>query len=79
MSKRRMQQRRRSDRLAYSIERLAKMTDLSRSSLYEEIAAGQLVARKAGRRTVVTRWDAIRWLRSLPQRAPAEAVIPDSA
>jgi hypothetical protein len=70
MRKRRTQRRRRSDRLAYSIERLAKMTDLSRSSLYEEIAAGRLVARKSGRRTIVTRRDAIRWLRSLGQMRP---------
>jgi hypothetical protein len=55
------------------------MTDLSRNFLYNEIADGRLVARKAGRRTVVTRWEAVRWLRSLPQLAPAEAVIPDSA
>ena len=54
MNKRHMRRRRRSDRLAYSIDRLAKMTDLSRSSLYEEIA-GRLVAQKAGRRTIVTR------------------------
>lgn len=69
MNKRHMRRRRRSDRLAYSIDRLAKMTDLSRSTLYEEIA-GRLVAQKAGRRTIVTRRDAIRWLRSLRQTGP---------
>jgi hypothetical protein len=53
-------------RLAYSIPRLAKLSDLSRSLIYEEINAGRLVARKAGRRTIVRRSDAFRWLRSLP-------------
>jgi hypothetical protein len=65
MSRHCMRRHRRTDRLAYSIARLAKMTDLSRSSLYEEIAAGRLVARKTGRRTIVTRADALGWLRSL--------------
>ena len=67
MNKRHTRQRQRSDRrLGYSIARLAKMTDLSRSSLYEEIAAGRLVGRKASRRTIITRRDAVRWLQSLP-------------
>jgi hypothetical protein len=34
--------------------------------IYEEITAGRLVARKVGRRTVVRRSDALRWLRLLP-------------
>jgi hypothetical protein len=58
--------RRRSARLAYSIERLAKESDISRSMIYEEIAAGRLIARKVGRRTIVRRSDALLWLRSLP-------------
>jgi hypothetical protein len=55
-----------SRRLAYSIRRLAKESDVGRSSLYEEISAQRLVARKIGRRTIIRRADAIRWLRSLP-------------
>jgi hypothetical protein len=58
--------RRRSARLAYSIERLGKECDISRSMIYEEIAAGRLIARKIGRRTIVRRSDALLWLRSLP-------------
>jgi hypothetical protein len=34
--------------------------------IYEEIAAGRLIARKVGRRTIVRRADALLWLRSLP-------------
>jgi hypothetical protein len=58
--------RRQTARLAYSIERLAKESDISRSMIYEEITAGRLIARKIGRRTVVRRSDALRWLRLLP-------------
>ena len=54
------------NRLSYSLSRLAKVCDLSRSLIYEEIGAGRLVARKVGRRTIVRRADAARWLRSLP-------------
>jgi hypothetical protein len=39
-------------RPAYSIERLAKKCDISRSMIYEEIAAGRLVARKIRQRTM---------------------------
>jgi excisionase family DNA binding protein len=52
-------------RLSYSIRRLAQQTDVGRSTIYEEISSGRLTARKVGRRTIVRRSDAIRWLRSL--------------
>lgn len=53
-------------RLAYSIKRLASACDVGRSFLYEEINAGRLIAHKAGRRTIIRRVDACRWLRALP-------------
>jgi hypothetical protein len=53
-------------RLSYSVSRLSKECDIGRSSIYEEIGAKRLVARKIGRRTIIRRSDAIRWLRSLP-------------
>jgi hypothetical protein len=40
--------------------------------IYEEIAAGRLIARKIGRRTIVRRADALAWLRSLPRLAPGD-------
>ena len=67
--------RRRSARLAYSISRLVRESDVSRSLIYEEIAAGHLIARKIGRRTIVRRADALAWLRSLPQLSPTEQDI----
>src|SRR5690349_8839872 len=57
--------RERRQRLAFSIPRLCRLTDLGRTLIYAEIAAGRLVASKVGRRTVVTRANAVRWLRSL--------------
>ena len=65
--------RRQTTRLAYSIERLSKESDISRSMIYEEITAGRLIARKVGRRTIVRRSDALRWLRSLPSLDPTES------
>jgi hypothetical protein len=53
-------------RLSYSIRRLAMVCDVSRSLIYQEIAAGHLIAHKLGRRTIVRRSDANRWLRSRP-------------
>lgn len=64
--------RRRSARLAYSISRLVRESDVSRSLIYEEIASGRLIARKIGRRTIVRRADALAWLRSLPRLSRAE-------
>ena len=41
--------------------------------IYEEISAGRLIARKVGRRTIVRRSDAIRWLRALPPFAASKS------
>ncbi len=53
--------------LAYSIESLASATGLGRTFLYGEIAERRLIARKAGRRTVILRADAERWLTALAE------------
>jgi hypothetical protein len=52
--------------LAYSIPDLIKLSAVGRSSIYEEIGAGRLKARKRGRRTIILREDAEQWLASLP-------------
>jgi hypothetical protein len=57
-------------RLSYSIRRLAMACDVSRTVIYQEIAAGHLIAHKLGRRTIVRRSDANRWLRSRPLFVP---------
>jgi excisionase family DNA binding protein len=53
-------------KLAYSIKRFADLTDLGRSTIYEAIKNGNLVARKNGKRTLITASDGMRWLKSLP-------------
>lgn len=52
--------------LAYDIKSLIKATGRGRSAIYQEIAAGRLKARKAGRRTVILHGDAVEWLDALP-------------
>jgi excisionase family DNA binding protein len=50
-------------KLGYSIGEITKMLPVSRSTLYEQIKSGALVARKiAGRRTVILRDDLERWI-----------------
>jgi excisionase family DNA binding protein len=66
MTRGRRRVRRRLGRLAYSIKQLARATSLGRSHLYAEIAAGRLVASKIGRRTAITKKNAMAWLNALP-------------
>jgi hypothetical protein len=51
---------------AYSIDAVVEISGLGRTSVYEEIKAGRLVARKCGRRTLVIDGDLQRWLEALP-------------
>jgi hypothetical protein len=55
-----------STKLGYSVPALAEAADVSRSKLYEEMAAGRLKAKKFGARTIITAEEAKRWLDSLP-------------
>ena len=49
----------------------AKRLGVCRAKLYQEIAAGRLAARKAGRRTLVERAEQDRWLAALPLKSAA--------
>lgn len=51
--------------LAYSISALARDTSLSRATLYSFIKDGLLKTSKCGRRTIILRAEAERWLASL--------------
>ena len=55
-----------SDRAAYSIAEIIAMTGLGRDKVYGLIRSGALVARKVGRRTLVTAPDLRSFLESLP-------------
>jgi hypothetical protein len=57
------------DRPVYTITDLTRLGPLGRTSIYEAIASGQLVARKIGRRTLVLRDDYETFLQRLPKIA----------
>jgi hypothetical protein len=57
---------RRSWQRAMSLRVFCERYGLGRTRAYEEIAAGRLTARKAGRRTIITADDAEDWLSRLP-------------
>jgi Helix-turn-helix domain len=58
-------------RRAHSIEQTCAITSLGRDALYREIRLGRLVARKIGRRTIITDDDLRQWLAGLPRAAGA--------
>jgi hypothetical protein len=55
-------------KIAYSIDDVVKLVGIGRSLLFEELAAGRIVAKKIGRRTVILETDLSAWLTSLPQK-----------
>lgn len=58
------------DRLAFSVADAARMIGMGRSTVYAAIAAGDLKARKLGKRTLVLRADLERWFNSHPIYSP---------
>jgi hypothetical protein len=58
---------------ADTVESFAAKHAISRAQAYVEIAAGRLIARKVGARTIITREDAARWRRSLPKASTPRA------
>ncbi len=53
-------------KLAYSIEEAIAATGIGKTSLYDDIAAGLLVARKRGTRTIILTTDLNQYLAALP-------------
>jgi excisionase family DNA binding protein len=51
--------------IAYTIQEAVKATGISRTRLYEELKAGNLVAKKIGRRTLIPRDSIETWLNDL--------------
>jgi len=56
-------------KLAYSIDDIVKLAGVGRSLLFEEIKAGHLLVKKAGRRTLVLDADLNAWLSNLPAKS----------
>lgn len=54
--------------LAVPIERTPAMAGVSRTKIFEAVAAKELTARKAGRSTIIEISELRRWIRSLPTR-----------
>src|ERR1700722_6052841 len=49
-----------------SIDKFCTLFGVGRTFAYGEIGAGRLIARKAGRRTLIAQTDALAWLERLP-------------
>jgi excisionase family DNA binding protein len=58
--------------LAVTIPEAVKATGMSRTSIYEALKCGDLVARKAGRRTLISFADLEAYLANLPTYQPGE-------
>jgi excisionase family DNA binding protein len=56
-------------KLAYSIVDIAKLVGIGRSLIFEEVKAGRLPVKKAGRRTLVLDADLSAWLSNLPAKS----------
>ena len=54
-------------KLGLSINQMVDVTSIGRSKLYEDIKLGKLRAKKNGKRTLVTIFDAIDYLENLPE------------
>jgi excisionase family DNA binding protein len=59
------------DRAAFSIAETCARTGIGRDTIYGAIRAGTLVARKLGRRTLITEGDLRRFLENLPKARSA--------
>jgi hypothetical protein len=64
---------------SYSLDEFARLNDIALTTVRGEIKSGRLVARKIGRRTIITPEDANDWRNRLPKVQPqrtSEAVVP---
>lgn len=61
------------DRLSYSVESAARQLSISTRQIYRLLAAGELVAKKEGSRTLIERVELVRYLRRLSQYRPPGA------
>lgn len=56
---------------AFDIASFCQRFRINRTAFYRELDAGRLVAKKVGRRTIITKADALRWLENLPEQRPS--------
>ena len=60
-------------KLTYSIPEAVVASGFSRATLYREMAAGRLVARKRGSRVIFLAEDFTAWLKNLPEATITQA------
>src|SRR3954453_13533750 len=60
----------RDDAEAFDIASFCQRFRINRTAFYRELDAGRLAAKKVGRRTIIARADALRWLENLPKQRP---------
>lgn len=53
--------------VAHTVDDAARVVGCGRNKIYDAIAAGDLDARKIGRRTIITRSSILAWLDTLPR------------
>ena len=52
---------------SYSLDEFARLNDIALTTVRGEIRSGRLIARKIGRRTIITAEDAKAWQEQLPK------------
>jgi excisionase family DNA binding protein len=62
-----------SGRAAFSVAEVCAQTGIGRDTVYSAIRSGQLVARKLGRRMLITEKDLHRFLANLPRAGAGQA------
>ena len=67
------------DRLGLSVTGLIESVGIKRTKIYDEIAAGRLIAHKLGRRTFFLIEDVRRWLASTPAIRPAAGTVAETS
>jgi predicted DNA-binding transcriptional regulator AlpA len=56
------------NKLALTIAEFVQLSGMGRSYIYQEIKAGRLIVRKAGRRSLILRDEGLAWLANLPAK-----------
>ena len=60
--------------LVFTVDESCKIACCGKTALYEAIKSGKLIARKRGRKTLITDQDLKQWIESLPAIAPKSPV-----
>jgi hypothetical protein len=60
---------------SYSLDEFARLNDIVLTTVRGEIRSGRLIARKTGRRTIITAEDAKAWQERLPKMQPLVRVL----